>query len=120
MTPLTLIPRLILWRPLMTRPDVREERSAVTVLVVVLVVVVAASALMLARFGGQVVSVERASATADLVALAAVTGGDDASEEVARANGASLESLDRSGTLVAVRVERAGYGALAAAQPSQR
>lgn len=90
------------------------------ILVLVLVVVAATSALMLARFGGHVVSVERAGATADLVALAAVTGGDGASAEVARANGASLESLDRSGALVVVRIERAGDSAVAAAQPAPR
>lgn len=91
-----------------------------TVLVLVVVVVAAASALMLARFGGYVVSVERASATADAVALAAVTGGERACVDVARANAASLESLHRSGTLMVVRIERAGDGALAAAQPAPR
>lgn len=90
------------------------------VLVLVFVVVVATAALMLARFGDHVVSVERASATADAVALAAVTGGDSASADVARANGASLKSLHRSGTLVVVRVERAGDTATAAAQPAPR
>jgi hypothetical protein len=104
----------------MTMPDVQRERSAVVMLVLVFVVVVATSVLMLARFGDHVVSLERASATADVVALAGVTGGDRASVEVARANRANLESLDRSGPLVVVRIERAGDTAIAAAQPAPR
>lgn len=91
-----------------------------TPLVLVLVVVGATAALMLAHLGSLVASAERARATADVVALSAVTGGDDAATEVARANEASLTSIRRSGPLVVVRIERAGNSATAAAQPAQR
>lgn len=91
-----------------------------TMLAIAVLVVAATAVLLVARFGGHVVSVERAAATADAVALAAVTGGDGASAEVARINGASLESLQRRGTVVVVRIERAGDTAVAAAQPAPR
>lgn len=103
-----------------TVPDARRERSSATVLMLVVVVVAVASAVIVARFGAHVASVERASATADVAALAAVTGGDSASEEVARANGADLGSIQRRGAVVVVRVERDGHAALAAAQPAPR
>lgn len=100
--------------------EIRRERSAVTVLALVMVVVVATAILMLARFGSHVASVERAAATADVVALAAVTGGDSASREVARANGASLESLQWRGMVAVVHIELGGETAVAAARPAPR
>lgn len=50
------------------------------------------------RLGTASVSAERAQATADVVALAAATGGDGAAAAVAGANGAALVAISRTGS----------------------
>lgn len=57
------------------------------------------------------------AAVADLVALAAVTGGDEGARAVAAANGASVRSISRVGTTVSVEVATEGVVDVAAARP---
>lgn len=76
----------------MSRPS--SEEGAATVLVAALLAVTALLALGLGRLGAAAVERSRADAVADLVALAAVTGGDVAAVRVAHAAGASVVSLD--------------------------
>ena len=73
-------------------------------LVAVVVVVAAGAALVLARLGAEVVDRARARTAADAAALAGVTGDRPAAEQVARADGATLERFVRVGDQVEVTV----------------
>ncbi|MCH2434054.1 MAG: hypothetical protein MK184_08460 [Acidimicrobiales bacterium] len=96
----------------------RDDRGQILSLVVLLIALGAGLAVLVGELG--VVAVERARATADAAALAAVTergDGRTVAREFAAANGAQLVSFTRDGgeVLVVVRVGRARATARAVA-----
>ena len=96
----------------------RDDRGQILSLVVLLIALGAGLAVLVGELG--VVAVERARATADAAALAAVTergDGRTVAREFAAANGAQLVSFTRAGgeVLVVVRVGRARATARAVA-----
>ena len=96
----------------------RDDRGQILFLVVLLIALGAGLAVLVGELG--VVAVERARATADAAALAAVTergDGRTVAREFAAANGAQLVSFTRDGgeVLVVVRVGRARATARAVA-----
>ena len=96
----------------------RDDRGQILSLVVLLIALGAGLVVMVGELG--VVAVERARATADAAALAAVTergDGRTVAREFAAANGAQLVSFTRDGgeVLVVVRVGRARATARAVA-----
>lgn len=96
----------------------RDDRGQILSLVVLLIALGAGLAVLVGELG--VVTVERARATADAAALAAVTergDGRTVAREFAAANGAQLVSFTRDGgeVLVVVRVGRARATARAVA-----
>ncbi|MFV0316174.1 MAG: hypothetical protein ACK5O2_04335 [Microthrixaceae bacterium] len=98
----------------------RSERCAATVVAVALIALGAVVMLEAARSGGAIIEAQRASATADAVALAEATGGDEAGDAVASANDAVVSSRRALGPVRVVRVRRAGVGATAAAMGLRR
>ena len=96
-------------------PRVGGERSSVTPVLLAVLVVGLALALGLAVSATSVVEAERARSVADATALAEVTGGSDAGDTVASANGASVTSRELSGRVRVVTVSRRAAVASAAA-----
>ena len=90
----------------------RSERGAATVLVVAMAGVLMFVTAGLAAAGGLVTSQRRAQAAADLAALAGASHLDDdacgSAAQVARANGAALESCRLDGDAVTLTVSVAG------------
>ena len=82
----------------------RDERGSAPLLVMVVVGLLTVLLAWLVEAGNEVADRARGQAVADLVALAAVTGGEEAAREVAGANGARLEWLVATGSGVAVGV----------------
>lgn len=107
-------------RPRTQRPEEprRPERGSVSLIVAAGVALAAVMAIGVARVGDASWRRARADATADMVALAAVTGGDDGSRAVAAANGAEVRSVRRVGDTVVVDVVAAGVSSSAAARPA--
>ncbi len=99
------------------RPTRTERGSASLVLLAGLAVAVVL-ATGVARVGDAAARRARADATADVVALAAVTGGDDAAAAIAAANGAEVRRLRRLGDTVVVDVTASGATSVAAARPA--
>ena len=81
-----------------------DERGSAPLLVMIVVGLLAVLLSWLVEAGNEVADRARGQAVADLVALAAVTGGEEAAREVASANGARLEWLEATGSGVAVGV----------------
>lgn len=94
----------------------RDERGQVVPLVAVLLVVVGALAIGLVRVADRVAGVAAAQSAADATALAAVTGGHEGADEVARANGAVLTAYEERDDVVTVTVRRDDATATASAR----
>ena len=101
----------------MTQPS--AEEGAAGVLVAALLGVTALLVLGLGRLDGAAVERARADAVADLVALAAVTGGADGAQRVATADDATVVHLDGSASgRRTVTVQTGSVTAVASAAPS--
>ena len=94
------------------------ENGQTLVWFITVVVLVAMVLALVVRSGGAVASHARAQSVADLSALAAVTGGDDAALRSAAANGASVIGIRREGDAVTVAVRWRGLAASATAEPA--
>lgn len=105
-------------RPPRPRARPRTERGATTLLVAAGLALAVALAAGVGRVGAAAERRARTDAVADLVALAAVTGGPDGAAAVARANGARLRSTSVVGDVTVVRVQVRGTIAGAAARPA--
>lgn len=97
------------------RRKLQAEEGQIVPLMAVLLALTGVCALALARLGAGVVDGAGAQAVADATALAAVSGGPSAAEEVAAANGAALVTWRTDGGIVSVVVRRRGRTAIAAA-----
>lgn len=84
-------------------------------LVILAVVAAALGALVLAQLGGRAQLMAQAQTAADAAALAGATAGPGAAQELAAANGATLESYGTATGAVRVEVALAGERAVAAA-----
>ena len=93
-----------------------DDAAQATVWTLAVLVVVMVSLSVLVRWSAATVASARLDATADLVALAAVTGGAGDAEDVARRNGARLDAFETSGMAVTVQVSRSGLTAQATAE----
>jgi uncharacterized membrane protein len=82
----------------------RTERGTASISVVLGTAVMAATTTWLMDAGVEVADRARAQAVADVVALAAASGGTEAGREVAEANGASVVRLEVAGGATAVTV----------------
>jgi hypothetical protein len=93
------------------------QRGSVVLVLPALVLVAALLGLGSARLGDAALARARADAVADVVALAAVSGGGTSAREVARRGGAALVEHRRSGEVHQVVVRVDGVRAEAAAEP---
>ncbi|MFI5044126.1 MAG: hypothetical protein ACHQDC_04985 [Acidimicrobiales bacterium] len=98
-------------------PGRAGQRGSALLVVPVCVAVVAALALGIGRIGDAAHRRARADAVADLVALAAVTGGDEAGTEVAQANRATMVTVSAAGSVRTVVVDLDGVRSSASAAP---
>ncbi len=98
----------------------RSERGSVGVAALVVgVALCAAFGAALAAAGGPLRSAARMESVADLVATAAVAGGPDGADRVARRNGVRLVDLrTEAGGLVTVVVDSGSRSASASARPA--
>ena len=83
---------------------VRADHAQIAPLCAVIVLVAAGAMLLIARLGVLAVHRAHARTAADAAALAGAAEGHDAADQVARANGAVLESFVIDGADVQVRV----------------
>ncbi len=83
-----------------------DERGSAPLLVMMVVGLAAAVLSWLVEAGTDVAETARGQAVADLVALAAVAGGEEAAREVAAGNGVRLVRFEAEGTAVVVAVRR--------------
>ena len=98
---------------------VRTDRGQLTPLYAVVILVAAGAMLLLAHIGLLAVRRAQARTAADAAALAGAADGRDAAEDVARANGAVLETFVALGDGVEVRVRVGTAHATARAEREQ-
>jgi hypothetical protein len=91
----------------------RDDRGQVAPLLALLAVAIGLACLGLGRFGGAAVDAASARTAADAAALAGAVDGEDAARTLAVRNGGRLESFERAGDDVRVRV-RVGPHAVSA------
>lgn len=94
----------------------RAEQGSVTLVVAVGFVFAAVVLIGIRQISDAATQRARADAVADLVALAAVTGGRQGAEAVSASNEAQLVSFERRGEVVVVVVRRSAVRAVAAAR----
>jgi uncharacterized membrane protein len=82
----------------------RSDRGQLVPLYALVILLAGGAALLLVHLGTLAVHRAQARTAADAAALAGAAGGRDAADDVARANGAVLESFEARGDEVAVRV----------------
>ena len=93
-----------------------RERGQAVPLIVMVLAAIAVAVVGTAQVGGRVVDRARAQTAADAAALAGVTGGRIAADELARRNGGSVVDFHSSGQRVQVRVRVGAVLASASAE----
>jgi hypothetical protein len=101
-------------------PRAHGQSGQVLPLVALLSLALGASSLWVARLGAASAARAKASAVADMSALAGVAGGRRSADAVASANGARVVRFDRVGGDVRVRVEAGPAVATSRARPAGR